>query len=278
MGILMIAKSAKQTYRYLIVFCSAIVFAFGATNAQTALQEGRAAFERGDYQEAIKALTQAIKLDPSNANAYALCGLAYANAGDLASATQYSKKACDLNNCDLLVELYKQGLWQDSPSAASLVNLGGANAAQQSAFDKGYAASQQGNYQEAIKQYTEALKIDPNLAQAYNNRGNAYAGLGDYKKAIADYAQAIKIDPNNAEAYYNRGLAYYNLGDTSKAITDWTQAIKIDPNLVQAYYNRGVAYAELGDYKSATKDARKACELGACDLLQLMTKEKLLRD
>jgi tetratricopeptide (TPR) repeat protein len=66
------------------------------------------------------------------------------------------------------------------------------------------------------------------------------------------------------------GLAYYNLCDYSRAIADFTQAIKIDPNYGMAYNNRGLAYLDADDRENAAKDARKACELGDCNLLQSM--------
>jgi tetratricopeptide (TPR) repeat protein len=110
----------------------------------------------------------------------------------------------------------------------------GAGSAAKEAFDRGLAAHKQGNTQEAIAQFTQAIKLDPNYTDAYNNRGNAYYDLDDYDKAIADYAQAIKIDPGDADAYNNRGIAYHNLGDYDKAIADYAQAIKLDPNLAQA--------------------------------------------
>ncbi|MDR2035047.1 MAG: tetratricopeptide repeat protein [Helicobacteraceae bacterium] len=98
------------------------------------------------------------------------------------------------------------------------------------AFDRGLTADISGNFQEAIKQFSIAIKEDSNYAYAYNNRGVIYRSLGDHNKAIEDYNQAIKIDPTFAYAYYNRGLVYYNLGNKSKAIADFTQATKIDPN------------------------------------------------
>ena len=84
---------------------------------------------------------------------------------------------------------------------------------------------------------------------------------GDYQGAIADYTQAIKLDPQDATAYNNRGLAYYNLGDNKGAIADYTQAIAIDENYAHAYYNRGLASSSLGDNQGAIKDYEKAAEL-----------------
>jgi tetratricopeptide (TPR) repeat protein len=158
----------------------------------------------------------------------------------------------------------------------------GANSDAQAALDRAKAAYDQGNIQEAIKQYTQAIKADLNDANVYTSRGLAYASLGDYGKAIADYSQAIKLNPNDEAAYFIRGSTYeFFLGDYSKAIADYSQAIKLSPNhaiAVIAYGFRGNAYENMGDLKSATKDARKACELGDCDLLQTMAKAGKLRD
>uniref|UniRef100_UPI000AD5CA5A tetratricopeptide repeat protein n=1 Tax=Treponema endosymbiont of Eucomonympha sp. TaxID=1580831 RepID=UPI000AD5CA5A len=55
-----------------------------------------------------------------------------------------------------------------------------------------------GDFDNAIMCFTEALALDPNLADACNNRGYAYARKGDYDRAIADFTQALKLDPTNA--------------------------------------------------------------------------------
>jgi Flp pilus assembly protein TadD len=92
---------------------------------------------------------------------------------------------------------------------------------------------------------TKVIEINPKLALAYANRGRIYGmNLGNYKKAIADFTKAIEIDPNNASVY---GL-------------------------------RGVSYDRLRDYKKASKDARKACDLGDCRLLNVMKEDNLLRN
>ncbi|MFM5961714.1 MAG: tetratricopeptide repeat protein, partial [Dolichospermum sp.] len=80
-----------------------------------------------------------------------------------------------------------------------------------------------------IDDYNLAIKINPNDADAYHNRGNVRSALGDKQGAIDDYNQAIKINPNYALAYNNRGIVRYDLGDKQGAIDDYNQAIKINP-------------------------------------------------
>ena len=64
---------------------------------------------------------------------------------------------------------------------------------------------------------------------AFSNRGNAYFDKHDYDRAIADLNQAIKLNPNSVRAYYDRGIAYGAKGDPDHAIADFDDAIKLDP-------------------------------------------------
>ena len=69
-----------------------------------------------------------------------------------------------------------------------------------------YQQEKKGRYEEAIKEYNQAIELNPNFAEAYNNRGNAKHELRRYEEAIKDYDQAIELNPNFAEAHNNRGL------------------------------------------------------------------------
>jgi len=91
-----------------------------------------------------------------------------------------------------------------------------------------------------------------NSAIAQHKRGLAYRNKGDFDRAIADLSEAIRLDPKYAEAYYGRGLAYGNKGDLDRAIADYSEAIRLDPKLAAAYNNRGNAYKNKGDFDRAT--------------------------
>jgi len=64
----------------------------------------------------------------------------------------------------------------------------------------------------------------PNLAEAFKDRGNAYFGNGQYDRAIDDYDQAIRLNPNFAAAFYDRGLAHVHNGRPDRAIEDFGRA------------------------------------------------------
>ncbi|MDR2662302.1 MAG: tetratricopeptide repeat protein, partial [Treponema sp.] len=83
-----------------------------------------------------------------------------------------------------------------------------------------------GTLDAAIADYTAAIRLNPNLADAYNNRGNAYTNKGELDSAIADYTAALTLDSELTEAYYNRGNAYYNKGDPDSVAADYRLSIK----------------------------------------------------
>ena len=91
-------------------------------------------------------------------------------------------------------------------------------------FKSARTKASSGDYEEAIDDYTKALKINPQFADAYFHRGILKGRLGDAKGAISDADKAIKINPQNAMAYASRGIAEETLGDLQRACADWRKA------------------------------------------------------
>jgi len=91
-------------------------------------------------------------------------------------------------------------------------------------------------------------------AKIYFDRGMDSLSLLHYDKAISDYSEAIRLDPNYANAYCGRGIAYYEVKNYDKAISDYSEAIRLDPSLANAYYGRGIAYLQTGNRAEANAD------------------------
>ena len=125
----------------------------------------------------------------------------------------------------------------------------------------GYAKDELGDHSGAISDYTQAIRMKPNLADAYYNRGVAKGNLEQYRDAIADYDKAIHLQPDDALAYNNRGLAKYKLGQLIAAMSDYMQAIRLKPDFAEAYNNRGLTKAALGQPISAIDDCNRAIKL-----------------
>ena len=125
----------------------------------------------------------------------------------------------------------------------------------------GVALRRQGKTDDAITHYAKAVKIRPTYAKAHNNLGEALAARGDINDAIGHYEKALKAKPEYAEAYNNRGIAYADLKKYNQAIQDYDKAIELNPKLAPAHNNRGIVYANLKQYDQAIQDYDKAVEL-----------------
>lgn len=125
-------------------------------------------------------------------------------------------------------------------------------------FERGFKADEP---DEAIRCYTEVIRIHPNSHTAYSNRGAARGKKGDFDGAILDCTEAIRIWPDYATGYNNRGVARYNKNDFDGAITDYSEALRFNPNLAEAYGNRGEARLSTGDFDGAITDCSEAIRL-----------------
>jgi len=119
----------------------------------------------------------------------------------------------------------------------------------------------EGNYQEAIRQFDIAIASAPDMGEAYNDRGLAYFAIGENDKALADFDKAIELMPNSGGPHSNRGAVYSSLGNYDQAIADLDKAIELSPGLAKAYHNRGLTYLSLGEADKAILDFDKAIEL-----------------
>lgn len=139
---------------------------------------------------------------------------------------------------------------ESSAPNATPVNEADAAAALAS-FAAGEALHREGRLDQAIVEYGDAIRLNPQLAMAYAGRGYAYAETEQYQKAIHDYDQTIRLDPNNAAAHYGRGFANFELDQFETAMQDFDKAIRLclDPQLAQTNAGRALAYRILGRYE-----------------------------
>ena len=128
-------------------------------------------------------------------------------------------------------------------------------------FEKGYVFQEDKNFSEAIRCYSEAIRLQPDDAAAYVNRGIARKANNDLPGALADYDEAIRLKPDYAAAYYNRGNARKANNDLPGALANFDEAIRLKPDYAAAYYNRGNARRANNDLPGALADYDEAIRL-----------------
>jgi len=109
----------------------------------------------------------------------------------------------------------------------------------QAFFKQGIEKAEIGDFQSAITDFNQVLKIHPFLKPTAT--GVRRAELKDYKGAIADFTQALRLAPDHADAYNKRGTVRAMLGDI-QAMAEFDEALRKDPNFTDAYYNRACTH------------------------------------
>ncbi len=139
-------------------------------------------------------------------------------------------------------------------------------------FLRGIANLKNDNYADAIQDFNKTLELNPDYAEVYRHRGIAKKRKPnpDYAGAIDDYTEAIKRNPKHARAYHDRGNVKLDKNDYDGAFADYTEAIKRNPKHSYAYLNRGIAQAKKPnpDYAGAIDDYTEAISLNS-DYMQL---------
>jgi tetratricopeptide (TPR) repeat protein len=255
---------------------------------------GDECFRKGEYEGAVNAYNEALKVNHDDIDIYYKRGCAYYNLEDYEQAIHDYNQVLKFNpdfpsiyhklgnihyylgNYDGAIEDYTLAIKINSYDSTAYKN-------------RAYVRSKIGDYQGAIEDYTQAIKISPdnasqNLDQAnqnrneldyyhnnslensqdadsYRNRAKFRYDLGDYQGAIQDYTQVIILDPHDFNAYHCRGNVRFDLGDYEAAIQDYSQALGINPYDADAFYQRGNTRYLLKDKSGAIEDFRKATDL-----------------
>ena len=110
--------------------------------------------------------------------------------------------------------------------------------------------------------WNDVVRLSPNKARPFNNRGTAYKELDQYELAIQDYNRAIFLKPDYADAYFNRANAHQFLRHWNEAIRDYQKALEFQPGSGKAYNNLAVTYFFKHDLENSRYFSKKALGTG----------------
>ena len=140
----------------------------------------------------------------------------------------------------------------------------------------GEALSKNGDYDEAIQEFNEAIRLNPGFAPAHYGRGEIYFQRGDYQQAIRDFTRTIGLAPDYTFAYYSRGVANERTGETEEAILDFTHTVRLKPSYAPAYNDRARALYSLGHLREALRDSEQAISIAPGTPTYLATNSLIL--
>jgi tetratricopeptide (TPR) repeat protein len=186
----------------------------------------------GRVDEAIAAVHEGIRLEPSNAAAQATLGEALGRKGRIPEA----------------IDAFERALAIEPSNAAARIDLGA-------------DLLQAGRLDEAIAQYTAALAIIPDSATAHGGLADAYLRSGRLDEAIAEYGRSLEDDPRGASVHANLATALVERGRRDEAIAHYRKAVEIDPAFTAAWFNLGNALFQVGRFEDSAASYGNALQL-----------------
>lgn len=213
------------------------------------IQEGIAAYESRNYQEAINILNQALNLDPNNVLAHNARGTVYLD------LKEYDKAIADYTGTIELEPLFPYPYYNRGRTYLLLKQYDQAIADLQHATqllpsEFGYRANgnigliyhRQGKYDQALEAFTAAVSFDDSKADTYFLRGETYTAMSNYEAAINDYEAAISRFAKYDQAYQSLGYARYKIGQFDQALEALDKALELSPATPTPYFYRMLVY------------------------------------
>ena len=189
--------------------------------------------ERGrQFRSAIGLCDEAIRLDPNNAAAHAVRGMAFIGIGGDREADRSFDRAIALSPKDSRFHEWR-----------------------------GFILAEAGRYDEAVRSYDRAIELSPEQARLHSARGFTLAEDRRFEQAIQSFDRAIDLSPENAQFHVLRGLALAEIHRYEEAIQSFGRAIDLDPREAMAYGSHGDILGEVGRYKEAIQSLDRAIVL-----------------
>lgn len=193
---------------------------------------------KGDYDQAIAVLDDAVRIFPRDPAAFNVRSQVYTEKGN------YLQALADINRAIALVN-------NDQNRASSYNGRAG-------------IYKKMGEYEKSLADYAIAIRLMPKNPKYYANRGETYRLTGNLERALADQDRAIVLyegGPGVALGLVLRGETLRYMGDYDRALSDFNAAVRAEPDYAPAYVGRGLTFERAGDIERAKSEFRTALQV-----------------
>ena len=241
------------------------------------LKKGNSKYMINDYFGALQDFSEAIRINPSNYEAYKMRGIVHYSNYNYRSALKDMEKSANLNKgcteCMFYLSKIHENIGDTAKSKKYLSELKESmlySSASTHIRNGNYILNKFKNYKEAEGHYIKAIDIYP-LAEAFYKIGYIRLQEKKFSESIVQFDKAIALDSTYYLAYAYKGSALLSLNNYQEAVTYCSKSIAYSPEYADAYAYRGNAYYYLSILDKASADWKKAKELGAKDVVELLS-------
>ena len=213
----------NKFFEYFII---AVIFFSCTSPINDHYEKGNKFLGEQKYEKAIQEFTEAVKLDSSFLDAFAKRSIAKENKGDLWGSME---------------DHFRAGLTDTTNSEQVLFSA--------------EMNSQQGKFNDALKNYSRAIKLSPNYSRAIMGRGLLNAEMENHTAALIDFSMALNTHlEDTGHVYFNRGKTRMKLEDWQGGINELTLALEYTPNNINARIVRAIAFRRIKENNKAFND------------------------
>lgn len=214
--------------------------------------------ERKEYQKVIDDCNHVIENTfdfQKKGRAYGRIGFAYVEMGDLENAIEsFNKSLLETNDHRIKEELKKVQKLKEKIEAERYINP---EIAEEN-NNKGNEFYKAGKFPDALREYNEAIKRNPNLPKYYSNRASAYQKLMEFNLAAKDCEKAIEIDSKYIKAYQKKATCHIMMKELHKALDTYEKALKLFPDDLELKQGYAKAISQVNSSSSEQEDQERA--------------------